>query len=190
MLAGRQVPGAQQAQDPVALPGQQTHHPATASLPVRTISTSLATNADTDELRARNPSQSISTGPSAAGTCDWANSIARRASRSAGSERLLCRLCTRSGRSAAGDCLRGEPVVRCPTEAIARRPTTSSRGSTCASSGPCSRPPALGPTAECVAKRYSEPGSANARKVADPIAPVEAEHAIAFGDCDRPPCRR
>ena len=46
---------------------------------------------------------------------------------------------------------RGEPVVRRPTEAIARRPTATSRGSTCASSGPCSRPPAHGRTAECVA---------------------------------------
>jgi hypothetical protein len=48
---------------------------------------------------------------------------------------------------------RGEPVVRCPIEAIVRRPTSISRGSTCASSGLCSRPPAHGPTAECVALR-------------------------------------
>ena len=50
---------------------------------------------------------------------------------------------------------RGEPVVRSPTKAMARRPTATSRGSTCASSGPCSRPPARGTTAECVAKHKS-----------------------------------
>ena len=52
---------------------------------------------------------------------------------------------------------RGEPVVRSPTEAIARRPTATSRGSTCASSGPCSRPPARGTTAECVANQQCSP---------------------------------
>jgi hypothetical protein len=50
-------------------------------------------------------------------------------------------------------CNRGEPVVRSPTEAIARRPTARSRGSTCASSGRCSRPPARGTTGERVANR-------------------------------------
>ena len=54
----------------------------------------------------------------------------------------------------AGARFRGEPVVRCPTEAIAGRPTSTSRGSTCASSGPCSRRPARGTTAECVAKEW------------------------------------
>jgi hypothetical protein len=44
----------------------------------------------------------------------------------------------------------GEPVVRCPTEAIARHRTSTPRGSTCASSGPCSRPAARVATAECV----------------------------------------
>ena len=53
----------------------------------------------------------------------------------------------------ADERVRGEPVVRCPTEAIARRPTSTSRGSTRASSGPCSRPAARDTTAECVAKR-------------------------------------
>jgi hypothetical protein len=48
----------------------------------------------------------------------------------------------------------GEPVVRCPTEAIAGRPTSTRRGSTCASSGASSRPLARGATAECVAKRW------------------------------------
>ena len=50
----------------------------------------------------------------------------------------------------ADDRFRGEPIVRCSIEAIARPPTSTSRGSTCASSGPCSRPPARGTTAECV----------------------------------------
>ena len=54
---------------------------------------------------------------------------------------------------------RGEPVVRSSTEAIARRPTATSRGSTCASSGPCSRPPAHGRTAECVAEGSSGAGA-------------------------------
>jgi hypothetical protein len=38
--------------------------------------------------------------------------------------------------------MRGQPIVRRPTKAIARRPTATSRGSTCASSEQCSRPPA------------------------------------------------
>ena len=57
------------------------------------------------------------------------------------------------GRRGAGGSIRGEPVVRSPTEAIARRPTARSRGSTCASSGRCSRPPARGTTGERVANR-------------------------------------
>jgi hypothetical protein len=52
--------------------------------------------------------------------------------------------------SAHGWC-RGEPIVIRPTKAIARRTTAPSRGSTCASSGRCSRPPARGTTAESVA---------------------------------------
>jgi hypothetical protein len=51
---------------------------------------------------------------------------------------------------------RGEPVVRSPTDAIARRPTSTSRGSTCASCGPCSRPGARDTTAECVANQKSD----------------------------------
>jgi hypothetical protein len=47
--------------------------------------------------------------------------------------------------------VRGVRVVRCPPEATARRPTATSRRSTCASSGRCSRPPAHGGTAECEA---------------------------------------
>jgi len=46
---------------------------------------------------------------------------------------------------------RGEPVVKCPAEAIARRPTSTWRGPTCGSSGRCSRPPARGPASEYVA---------------------------------------
>jgi hypothetical protein len=56
-------------------------------------------------------------------------------------------------RRRAGESFRGEPVVRSPTEAIAGRPRSARRGSTCASSGPCSRPPVRGATAECVANR-------------------------------------
>ena len=62
-------------------------------------------------------------------------------------------------RSRPRDRKRGEPVVRCPTEAIARRPTSTSRGSTCASSRPCSRPAARGTTAECVAEGSSGAGA-------------------------------
>ena len=40
-----------------------------------------------------------------------------------------------------GDRSRGEPPARCPTKAAARRPTSASRRSACASSGRCSRPP-------------------------------------------------
>jgi hypothetical protein len=58
-----------------------------------------------------------------------------------------------SGPTGAGERSRGEPVVKRPSEAIARRPKSTSRGSTCASSGPCSRPAAHGTTAVCVAKR-------------------------------------
>jgi len=57
------------------------------------------------------------------------------------------------GRARPDDPDRGEPVVRSPTEAIARRPTARSRGSTCSSSGRCSRPPARGTTGERVANR-------------------------------------
>jgi hypothetical protein len=53
----------------------------------------------------------------------------------------------------AGGCFRGEPVVRRPSEAIARRPTSTSPRSTRASSGPCSRPAAHGTTAVGVANR-------------------------------------
>jgi hypothetical protein len=62
------------------------------------------------------------------------------------------------------DWKRGGPIVRRPTKAIVRRPTVTSRGSTCASSGPCSRPPARGTTAECVANHSSllEPPDASA----------------------------
>jgi hypothetical protein len=50
-------------------------------------------------------------------------------------------------------CNRGKPAARRPAKAVARSPTSTSGGATCASSGPCSRPPAGGTTAECVAKR-------------------------------------
>ncbi len=45
------------------------------------------------------------------------------------------------GRAGPDDSDRCEPVVRCATEAITRRPSSASRGSVCASSGRCSRPP-------------------------------------------------
>ena len=57
----------------------------------------------------------------------------------------------------ADDRLRGERVVRCSTGAVARRPTSASRGSTCASSGLCSRQPARGLTTECVALQQRGP---------------------------------
>ena len=44
-----------------------------------------------------------------------------------------------SRRPVRRDRVRGEPVVRSPTKAIARRPTATSRGSACASSGPSNR---------------------------------------------------
>jgi hypothetical protein len=40
-----------------------------------------------------------------------------------------------------GECFRGKAVAQCPTKAAARRLTSASRGSTCASSGLCCRPP-------------------------------------------------
>jgi len=58
---------------------------------------------------------------------------------------------------------RGEPVVRCSREAIVRRPTSTSRGSTRASSGPCSRPAARGTAAESVANHSLAPGSTTRR---------------------------
>jgi len=57
---------------------------------------------------------------------------------------------------------RGEPVVRCPTDAIARRPTSTSRGSPCASSGhTVVRPP--------TARRLSAAGIAMTSRAADRI---------------------
>ena len=64
--------------------------------------------------------------------------------------------CGRGPRSRRDYRNRGEPVVRSPTEARARRPTSTSRGSTCASSGPCGRPPAHGRTAECEANQQPD----------------------------------
>ena len=67
-----------------------------------------------------------------------------------------------------GDRDRGEPATRCRTGATARGPPSTSRGSTCAPSGPRSRPPACGTTAECVAlrnrawPRLRRPGGTNA----------------------------
>ena len=49
-----------------------------------------------------------------------------------------------------------------PYRAIARRPTSTSRGSTCASSRPRSRPATHGTTAECVANHASRVGPAHA----------------------------
>ena len=63
---------------------------------------------------------------------------------------------------------RGEPVVGSPTEAIARRPTATSRGSTCASSGRCSRPPAR---ARRVSAWRSNRG-ASGRPAAEAIVPA------------------
>lgn len=69
-------------------------------------------------------------------------SISRHASRQGHTKR---RYCFRANSGCKPHDLRrgsrGEPVARCPTEAIARRPTSTSRGSTCASSGPYSRTP-------------------------------------------------
>jgi hypothetical protein len=56
------------------------------------------------------------------------------------SERLLLAF---DDKVAMGDArFRGKPVGKCRREAMARRPMSTSRFSTCASSGPCSRPPA------------------------------------------------
>ena len=73
-------------------------------------------------------------------------------------------------------CGRGAPVVRWPTESVARRPTWTPRGSTCESSGPCSRPAARDTTAGCVAKRYSRPDPVNTRNVAVGITPLTMLH--------------
>jgi hypothetical protein len=62
-------------------------------------------------------------------------------------------------RPTARACLHGEPVVRCPPEAIARRRTSTSRGSTCASSGPCCRAATRDTTAECVANHSPMPAA-------------------------------
>ena len=59
---------------------------------------------------------------------------------------------------------RGERVVRCPTEAVPRRPTSTSGGSTCASSGPCNRPAVSGPTVECVGIAAARSERARERK--------------------------
>jgi len=67
------------------------------------------------------------------------------------------------------DWFRGEPVVRCSTEAIARRPTSTSHGSTCASSAPCSRPP---PAARRLSAWHCDSSAAGVRAiemVANPI---------------------
>ena len=91
----------------------------------------------------------------------------------------------RSKRSSAlarrRDPSRGEPVVRCPTEAIARRPTSTSRGSTRASSGLCSRPPARGTTTESVARESSRVGARHERFAADADR-VDRNHGDRFGD--------
>jgi hypothetical protein len=57
-----------------------------------------------------------------------------------------------SRRARPRDWKRGEPVVRRPTEAIARRPRAVPLAHR---PGPCSRSPARGETAECVAERGS-----------------------------------
>ena len=63
-----------------------------------------------------------------------ANTLAE-ASRARGANAIPCR------RLRARDRKRGEPAARCPTKAAARRLRSPSRGSACASSGLCTRPP-------------------------------------------------
>ena len=92
----------------------------------------------------------------------------------------------RATAGARGDRNRGEPAVRCPTEAIARRPTSTSRGSTCASSGPCSRPRARGTTAECVAKHKPAPTPSECWIVAVALVRSETVRTTPLGGCDRP----
>jgi len=64
----------------------------------------------------------------------------------------------------------GEPVVRCPT-AIARRPTSTSRGSTCASSGPCS------PPAAATRRRRAWRSARGTVDLAASATPVTREHS-------------
>jgi hypothetical protein len=60
---------------------------------------------------------------------------------------------TRSQPANVGWCFHAKRAARCSTEAAARSLTPASRGSACASSGPCRRPAVCGPTVECVAFR-------------------------------------
>ena len=61
---------------------------------------------------------------------------------------LALRALRSSGWPSRDECVRGEPAARCPTKAAARRLRSSSRGSACASSELCSRPP-------CAARQLS-----------------------------------
>jgi hypothetical protein len=103
------------------------------------------------------------------------------------------------GRAGPDDRDRGEPAARCPTKAAARRLTSASRRSACASSGRCSRAP-------CAARQLSAWRSARpalairrlrrqlcARAVSSPVKHgsdhPRATDARCFGDACQPDVR-
>ena len=87
-------------------------------------------------------------------------------------------VCASSNRASTAHSFRGEPIARCPT-AIARRATSTLRGSTCASSGPCSRPAARDTAAECVALRKRRPSGRESRAVVPRRGRARLDEAIA-----------